>query len=123
TSISVSAADLGKVGYFTGPNGGRNNVACDVLANLGAVRNTKTITITVNANQPPVVTGSNHSYSTNQPVLASDLFQASDPDGSVASYRFYDSSPRALYSFPTRRSSDLTSISVSAADLGKVGYF
>src|SRR5947208_12207260 len=49
------------------------------------------------ANQPPVVTGSNHSYSTNHPVLASDLFQASDPDGSVATYRFYDSSPGAGY--------------------------
>src|SRR6266481_7349314 len=74
------------------------------------------------ANQPPVVTGSNHSFGLNQQIAASSLFSASDPDGSVATYNFYDSTPGAGYFTLDGNHISGSSISVSAANLSRVGY-
>ena len=74
-------------------------------------------------NQSPVVTGSNHTYNTGQQIAVSSLFSASDPDGSVATYSFYDSTAGAGYFTLDGAHISGTSISVSAANLSRVGYF
>ncbi|MCK1356337.1 pre-peptidase C-terminal domain-containing protein [Bradyrhizobium sp. CW7] len=125
TSISVSAANLSRVGYFTGSSAGTNDVACDVVDNSGALSATRTITLTVAAptNQQPIVSGSNQTFSVNQQHAVTDLFTASDPDGSVVTYNFYDSTPGAGYFTFDGAHISGTSISVSAANLSRVGYF
>src|ERR1044072_6069242 len=76
------------------------------------------------ANQAPVVTGqSSVSRQTNQSFTFTSLISASDPDGSIASYKFWDTTPGA--GFLTLNGSQIsgTSVTVSAANLGQVGYF
>src|SRR6266481_555989 len=75
------------------------------------------------ANQKPVVSGqSNVTFNTNQTFNFTSLISASDPDGSVASYTFFDSTPGA--GFLTQNGTQIsgTSVTVSATQLGTIGY-
>ena len=74
------------------------------------------------ANQKPVVTGqSNVTFNTNQTFNFTSLISASDPDGSVASYSFFDSTPGAGFLTLDGAHISGTSVSVSAAQLSRVG--
>ncbi len=125
--MTVSAANLGTVGYNTGSVAGSNQIVIDAIDNQGLSSSDFTMTINVAApavNQKPTITGQpTVNVNTNQAFnFTTALVQGSDPDGSVASYTFYDSTPGA--GFLTLNGSHIsgTSVTVSAANLGTVGY-
>ncbi|MEG3146486.1 pre-peptidase C-terminal domain-containing protein, partial [Sphingomonas sp. RT2P30] len=117
--------EISQWSYVVGSNGSIDTIGFNVTDKAGAFNSTVTATVSATqaANQPPVVSGSNHSYSINQQHAVTELFSASDPDGSVATYNFYDSTPGAGYFTYDGAHISGTSISVSAANLSRVGYF
>ena len=122
----MSASNLGEVGYFTGSAAGSNQIAIDAIDNLGASSADFLMTINVAAptNQPPTITGqSTVNETTNQSFTFTSLIQGHDSDGTVASYEFFDSIPGAGYLTLNGVEISGTSVTVSAANLGEVGYF
>src|SRR5438477_22823 len=84
SSITVSAAILSRAEYGIRGWQVTGVETCALAIYLGAVSSTRTITITVTgaANQAPVVSGSNQSFAINQQHAVTELFTASDADGS-----------------------------------------
>jgi hypothetical protein len=127
--VTVTAANLGSVGYFTGTIAGSNAIATESIDNLGlATPNylTTTINVTTTGNQPPTISGpSSISGSTNQTITFANVISANDPDGSVAQYRFSDTTPGTDNGYLTVNGSRIsgTSVTVTAANLGSVDYF
>ena len=72
-----------------------------------------------------MVTGSaSYTYAANQSIPVTQLIQASDPDGSVASYVFWDSTAGTDGGYVTQNGSRISgaSLTVSAANLSSVAY-
>ena len=125
-SVVVPAAQLNEVGYFTGPTGGSNQIVVNAIDNQGVFSADFLMTINVSGavDLPPLINGQATVNSTRyQSFDFTSLIRASDPDGTVASYKFSDATPGAGYLTLDGQQISGTSITVSAADLGKVGYF
>src|SRR5437899_10334970 len=74
-------------------------------------------------NQKPVVSGpSVVTSNTNTSFTFTSLISASDPDGSVASYTFFDAIAGAGHLTLNGAQIVGTSVTVAAANLGQVGY-
>ncbi len=127
TSVSISQAQLNRVGYYTGASAGSNQIAIDAFDSLGQSSADFLMTINVTngaTDVPPVVTGqSNVSYAQNTAFAFTSLIQATDSDGTVASYQFWDSTPGAGYLTLNGHRISGPTVIVSAANLGQIGYF
>ncbi|HZO47325.1 MAG TPA: hypothetical protein VFB68_15625 [Xanthobacteraceae bacterium] len=129
SSVTVAAANLGTVGYFTGTAAGSNQIAIEAIDNLGLVSSnflTTTINVSGLGNQAPTISGpSTISRSTSQTISFTSLISGNDPDGSVAQYRFSDSTPGTDNGYLTLNGVKISgsSVTVTAANLGTVGYF
>jgi hypothetical protein len=102
SSVDVTVAQLSQLTYVAGTTAGSNAIVIEAIDNLGLDSNDLTVTVNVvaaTANRAPTITGpSSVSISTGQVVAASTLFtSASDPDGTIAKYRFSDATPGAGY--------------------------
>jgi murein DD-endopeptidase MepM/ murein hydrolase activator NlpD len=78
------------------------------------------------ANQAPTISGpTSISRTVNQTISFTSLIGANDPDGSVAQYRFSDTTPGTDNGYLTLNGSHIsgTSVTVAASNLGNVGYF
>jgi Ca2+-binding RTX toxin-like protein len=131
----VAAANLGQVGYYTGASAGSNAIAIEAIDNLGlASPNFVMMTIGVagttgtgstagTANQAPTISGpASVSKAINESFAFTSLIAAADADGTVAQYRFSDSTSGAGYL--TLNGAVAPSVfTVAAADLAKVGYY
>src|SRR6266540_3950290 len=83
-----------------------------------------TVGVTGSSNQRPVVTGpSSVSDPVNTSFGFSSLISASDPDGTVAQYAFFDSTPGAGYLTLDGSKIGGTSVTVLASQLSRVGYY
>ena len=119
TSVTVSAASLGTIGYFTGTVAGSNGITIKAIDNLGKVStNSVTPTILVTddppPNQAPTVTGpANLSGGTNQTLSFVGKVGGSDPDGSVQQFRGSDSSPDSDNGYLTLNGTKISGASVT----------
>src|SRR5262249_32984364 len=91
-------ANLGHLTYVTGTTVGSNDIVIDAFDNLGAQSADHSVHINVNApgvNQAPIISGpSTINLPSNQTISGSQLYTtAADPDGSVATIRFWDTTP------------------------------
>jgi hypothetical protein len=136
TSVTVSAANLGQVGYYTAAMAGSNTIAIEAIDNLGQTSpNLLMMTINVagtaatggtgtTANQAPTISGpASLSKSIDQSFDFTSLVSASDADGTVAQYRFSDNVSGAGYLTLNGAQIAGHSVTVSAANLGQVGYY
>jgi hypothetical protein len=126
TSVTVSAANLGQVGYYTGTSPGSNAITIQATDNLGLVSTALTMTIATGPNTAPTITGPARVFKgTNQTfdfTSGCALITAADLDGEIASYRFTDSMVGAGHLTLDGGMIAGTSVTVSAADLGRVAY-
>ncbi|MBL8703157.1 MAG: hypothetical protein JNK67_32530, partial [Alphaproteobacteria bacterium] len=94
TVVTVSAANLGNLVYVAGTTGGTETI--DVRASDGSLWSSwlslpLTTQVQSEGTTTPVIAAATSSIATNQWVLASTLFTASDPQGdAIARYRFTD---------------------------------
>jgi len=97
--VEVTPDEVGRVTYFTGPRAGTNDIVIEATDDQGRLIENLRVRIRVRGrrNQPPVIRGSGYVFlDTHQQVPASRLFtSASDPDGSINHYTFFDATPGA----------------------------
>lgn len=127
TYVDVTPGQLDRVAYFAGPSAGANDVVVEAIDDKGRSSNNLRVRIQIleGRNQAPVITGAGHLVlGTNQRVAATRLFtNASDPDGSIARYTFFDATPGAGHF--TLDGARITGglVTISRDEVGRVGYF
>jgi subtilase family serine protease len=95
--IDVTPSQIGQVAYVTGPTAGTNDITIDAIDNQGLASNDLSVHLVIGGggNQAPQITGpSSLTFATDQTISGSQLYtNAIDPDGSVTTLRFWDSTP------------------------------
>jgi len=125
TSLTISASQLSRVGYFTGPTAGSNTIAIEAIDNKGAYSNDFELTINVGStgNQRPAINGPlNISFPVNRQFDFTTLISSSDPDGHVVRYRFSDATPGSGELTLDGQPISVSSVTVAANQLGRIGY-
>ena len=96
TATGIPISQIGQWTFVAGPSGSVDQIGFNAIDSHTAFNSPgaiASVTAAGTTNQPPVVTGaSNLNFQINQTIPGSQLYtSASDPDGSVATIRFWDS--------------------------------
>jgi Calx-beta domain/RTX calcium-binding nonapeptide repeat (4 copies) len=124
---SVAPSEISRIAYVTGGISGTNDVIIEAFDNQGLDSNDLQIRISVvpaDVNVAPTILGAaSTALSVGQTVSASSLFSsATDSDGTIASIRFYDSTPGAGRFLLDGQAITAGSVTISPAQISRLVY-